>query len=141
MNQSPSSSREDDILLILEELSDVKATLKQASQQMLRIERRVKAALPKSASVNSAARATRVRLNDVSAITVISSLKEMLANGQDIERKLFDYSVKPDLQSIARALGMTNTKLPSKDELVRRIAARLRQGVSVSAGLALSGGR
>jgi hypothetical protein len=139
MNQKSSSSNEEDILLILEELSDVKATLKQAAQQMLRIERRVKAALPKSASPNSTARVARVRLNDASAGAVIESLKEMLANGQDIERKLFDYSVKPDLQSIARALGMTNAKLPPKDDLVRRIAARLRQGVSVSAGLALRG--
>jgi hypothetical protein len=36
---------------------------------------------------------------------------------------------------IAKALGMTNDKLPPKDELVRRISTRIRQSASVTTGI------
>ena len=43
-------------------------------------------------------------------------------------------TVKNELAVLARELGMTNTKLPPKDELVRRISTRLRQKASVASG-------
>ncbi|MBI3702385.1 MAG: hypothetical protein HY244_00695 [Rhizobiales bacterium] len=76
----------------------------------------------------------RLRLDEAAAQQVIASLKERISKGEQIESQLTDYSVKPNLQIIARILGMTNVKLPPKDELVRRISTRLRQSVSVTTG-------
>lgn len=44
-------------------------------------------------------------------------------------------TVKNELAVLARELGLTNTKLPAKDDLVRRIATRIRQGSIVTRGL------
>jgi hypothetical protein len=75
-----------------------------------------------------------MRLDEQSAEQVIAGLKERVAKGEQIEPELKGYLVKPNLQMVARSLGMTNTKLPPKNELVRRIATRIRQSVSVTRG-------
>ena len=128
-----------DILLFAEELADVKELLREASRQLLRIERRVKVAFPGAVSnrsrTRSSASSDRTRLDETAAREVINKLKVGVTKGEQIETKLRDYTVKPELQFIARLLGMTNTKLPPKDELVRRISTRLRQSVSVAAGI------
>jgi|SRR5271163_1659578 len=133
------SEGQGDILLFLEELAGVKELLRESSRQLVRIERRVKAAFP---GVNATQSRTvrpvssgRSRLDEVSALAVIDDLKAKASKGEQIEAKLRDYSVKPELQIIARILGMTNAKLPPKDELVKRISTRLRQSVSVAAGM------
>ncbi len=140
MSGNPSSPNQEDIRSLLEELRAVKEILKDVSRQLLRIERRAKAAIPSGES----ARTDRTRqsgsekrppLDEHSAQQVIESLKERVSKGEQIEMQLRDFSVKPDLHTIARLLGMTNTKLPPKDELVRRISTRLRQSVSVTTGI------
>ncbi len=44
-------------------------------------------------------------------------------------------SVKNELAVLARPLGMTNTRLPPKDDLVQRISTRLRQSAVVARGM------
>jgi hypothetical protein len=73
-------------------------------------------------------------LDEPAARNVIAHLKRQVAKGEQIETELKRYLVKPDLQMVARILGMTNAKLPPKDQLVRQISTRLRQSVSVTAG-------
>jgi hypothetical protein len=131
---------QNDVRLLLEELAEVKELLRESSRQLLRIERRAKAAFPAIAGAStdrSSRSGTRKRshLDDQTAQQVISNLKERVSKGEQIETQLREYSVKPDLQIFAKILGMTNTKLPPKDELVRRISTRLRQSVSVTSGI------
>ena len=57
------------------------------------------------------------------------------AGGEQIESELRRMTVKKELAILARNLGMTNTRLPPKDDLVRRISTRLRQRASVVSGI------
>ncbi|MDE2475538.1 MAG: hypothetical protein KGO48_10865, partial [Alphaproteobacteria bacterium] len=75
------------------------------------------------------------QLTEESAKNLIDGLKGRISKGEQIERELGTYPVKPDLQMVARVLGMTNAKLPPKDELIARISTRLRQSVSLTSGI------
>jgi hypothetical protein len=132
MTNESTKTDEEAILLVSDDIAEVKALLRQASQQLLRIERQLKAALPQRIPVP---KKPRQRIDEQGAGEVINRLKERLLRGEQIEGQLRVFTVKPELQRIARLLGMTNTKLPPKDELIRRISTRLRQGVSVTSGI------
>jgi hypothetical protein len=137
MSNDISTPGHDEIRLLVQELADVKEVLRENSRQLLRIERRVKAAFPAIAVSVRTARSSsgkRTHLDEPAARNVIAHLKQQVAKGEQIETELKRYLVKPDLQMVARILGMTNTKLPPKDQLVRQISTRLRQSVSVTAG-------
>jgi hypothetical protein len=137
MSNNLSTPSQDEIRLLVQELADVKELLRENSRQLQRIERQVKVAFPSAAASVRTARTSsgkRTHLDEPAAQKVIAHLKEQVVKGEQIETELKRYLVKPDLQIVARILGMTNTKLPPKDELVRRISTRLRQSVSVTAG-------
>ena len=131
MSNNPSSPNQNDIRSLLEELGAVKEILRELSRQLLRMERRVRVAIPATAGA-SPNRMKRPHLNEQTARQILEKLKERVSKGEQVEAQLREYSVKPDLQTFAKLLGMTNTKLPPKDELVRRISTRLRQAVSVT---------
>jgi hypothetical protein len=127
---------DDEIRLLVQELANVKESMREASRQLLRIERRIAAAFPGAVTRTSRKSSVRnkPRLDEAKAEELIRILKGKIEKGEQIERELGQYSVKPELQIVARILGLTNVKLPPKDELVRRISTRLRQSVSVSTG-------
>jgi hypothetical protein len=136
MNNDSTKADQEAILLLSDDIAEVKALLREASQQLLRIERRLKAALPQRAPVS---KKPRQQIDEQEAREVINQLKERVLRGEQIESRLRGFSVRPELQRIARVLGMTNTKLPPKDELIRRISTRLRQGVSVTSAISETG--
>ena len=134
MKQREESSLRDkeELELLALEISEAKSILREMSQQMSRIERRVRAALP---STGSARKGPRERLDANSIRTVIIRLTECARSGKQIENELRRMTVKDELALLARELGMTNTKLPPKDDLIRRISTRLRQRASVESGI------
>jgi hypothetical protein len=137
MSNNHSSLDRDEIRLLVKELAEIKGVLQESSRQLLRIERRVTAAFPTTAPSERTGRSAsekRRYLDEQAAHHVIANLKVRASKGEQIETELRGYVVKPDLQFVARILGMTNTKLPPKDELVRLISTRLRQSASVTAG-------
>jgi hypothetical protein len=137
MTNNPSSLDQDEIRLLVKELADVKEVLQENSRQLLRIERQVKAVFSTPAPRNGSRHSTakkRQHLDEPVARRVIDDLKVRASKGEQIEIELRGYLVKPDLQILARILGMTNAKLPPKDELIRRISSRLRQSAAVTAG-------
>ena len=123
------ADNQDELELLVLELSEVKGILRELSQQVLRVERRVKAALP--ASQKPSKSNPRQRLDESAARRTISRLRECARGGEQIESELRNMKVKGELAVMARELGMTNAKLPPKDELIRRISTRLRQSASV----------
>ncbi len=123
------SDNQNELELIMLELAEVKGILRELSQQVLRIERRTRFALPASHKVSKPA--PRDRLNESAARRTINRLRERARCGEQIENDLRNVTVKNELAVMSRELGMTNTKLPPKDDLVRRISTRLRQSVSV----------
>ena len=123
------AGNQDELELMALELSELKGILRELSQQVLRIERRVKAALP--APQKQSKSNPRQRLDESTARRTISRLRERARDGEQIESELRDMTVKNELAVMARELGMTNAKLPPKDDLVRRISTRLRQSASV----------
>ena len=128
------TEQQDELEMLVLKLSEVKEALRELSQQILRIERRAKAALPPSRQPKQASNPRR-HMDGNAARRIIERLTEHAKNGEPIERELRQMSVKGDLCALARELGMTNTKLPPKDELVRRISSRLRQRVAVAVGI------
>lgn len=140
MNNDLSKQMQGDLLFLLEELGEVKGTLRDISQKVLRIERLVRVILPEPQGGKrireKGARARQpAKMDEQTAQRLIGKLKESAAKGEQIEGQLRGHPIKPDLQAIARALGMTNVKLPPKDDLIKRISSRLRQSVSVSMGI------
>ena len=119
-----------DIELLLLEISELRSVLRELSQQVLRIERRIRAVLPQSEIRGRGQPQVRK-----SASSIIRKLTERARDGVEIEKDLRRMTVKNELATLARELGMTNTKLPPKDQLIRRISARIRQKVSVTRGI------
>ena len=115
------------------ELSEVKGVLRELSQQLLRIERRLRTALPPPDKSVQPARGKRI--DEDAARRLIDRLTERAGAGERIESELRRMTVKGELTALARSLGMTNARLPPKDDLVRRISTRLRQGASVAGGI------
>ena len=123
----------EELELLALELSEVKSILRELSQQVLRVERRVRAALPSSQKPPGS---NSLRQLDKSAVSsAISQLTERAKKGEQIEDELRGMTVKNGLAVLARELGMTNTKLPPKDELIRRISTRIRQRAHVVYGI------
>lgn len=125
--------KREDLELLALELSEVKSILRELSQQVLRVERRVKVALPPSQKPTNS---NSLRKLDNSAVSsTINDLTERAKKGEQIENELRGMTVKNGLAVLARELGMTNTKLPPKDELIRRLSTRIRQQASVEYGI------
>lgn len=125
--------KRDDLELLALEVSELKGVMRDVSQQMSRIERRVKAALP--SPVNSERQRPRGPLDSRRARVVIDRLTERARNGERIEDELRNMTLKNGLAVLARALGMTNSKLPPKDDLVRRLSTRIRQRAAIAIDL------
>ena len=123
------ANNQDELELLALELSELKGVLRELSQQVLRIERRVKVALP--AHQRQPESKPRQRLDESAARRTIARLRERAGDGEQIESELMGMTVKNELAVMARELGMTNAKLPPKDALIRRISSRLRQSASV----------
>lgn len=123
----------EELELLALELSEVKSILRELSQQVLRVERRVRAVLPSSQKPPSSNSSKQLDKSAVSS--AISQLTERAKKGEQIEDELRDMTVKNGLAVLARELGMTNTKLPPKDELIRRISTRIRQRAHVVYGI------
>ena len=123
----------EELKLLALELSKVKNILHELSQQMLRIERRVRAALPSSQKPPGSNGPKQLDKSAVSS--TISQLTERAKKGEQIENELRGMTVKNGLAVLARELGMTNTKLPPKDELIRRISTRIRQKARIVYGI------
>ena len=118
--------------LVAQEILDVKNYLRELSRQLIRIERLIKAALPPDEK--RATPTPRQELKRDGACQMIDRLKERAIEGLQIEDELRRMTVKNELVPLARELGLTNAKLPPKDELVGLIATRLRQGAIVARG-------
>lgn len=130
-NTFPDPGEELELLAL--ELSEVKSILRELSQQVLRVERRVRAVLPSSQKPPGSNSPKQLDKSAVSS--AISQLTERAKKGEQIEDELRDMTVKNGLAVLARELGMTNTKLPPKDELIRRISTRIRQRAHVVYGI------
>ena len=127
------AENQDELELLVLELSEIKGSLRELSQQVLRIERRIRAVLPAPEKPSKSKH--RQRLDGSTARYTIGRLTESAKKGEQIESELRNMTVKGELAVMARELGMTNTKLPPKDDLVRRISTRLRQSASVVGGI------
>ena len=123
----------DELELVLLELLEVKSVLRELSQQVLRVERQVRAVLPTTEKSPKSKR--RQHLDKTDVRRTIGRLTERAKEGVQIENELRNMTVKGELAVMARELGMTNTKLPPKDDLIRRISTRLRQSASVVSGI------
>ena len=123
----------DELEFLALEISEFKNVLRELSQQVSRIERRVKAALPPSKRTTKADRSSP--MDETAARHIVDRLTERAKGGEQIESELRSMTVKRELAILARNLGMTNTRLPPKDDLVRQISTRLRQRASVVSGI------
>lgn len=133
MNKGIFTGNQEGLELLALELSEVKAILRELSQQVLRIERRVKLALPPPEKATKSNHYQQ--LDETAAHRIIDRLTERAKEGEQIESELRNMTVKNELTALARVLGMTNTKLPPKDDLIRRISTRLRQSAFVASGI------
>ena len=115
------------------EISDLKIILREVSQQIARIDRRVRVVLPNPSK--PAKKSPPKSLESERAQTIVTRLTDRARAGEQIEDELRRMSVKNELSVLAREFGMTNTKLPPKNELVNRISTRIRQRASVQTGI------
>jgi len=128
-----------DVKRLAAEVAELKGVLRDISQQLRRIERRIDAVLPagersgKFRKTNGAPHAKKhVAISEAAACQLVKELTETLRHNQGIESRLRDMTVKNELTAIARFLGMTNTKLPPKTELIGTIVTRLRQSIMLT---------
>ncbi len=128
-----SSKDREEVELLALEISELRGVLREISQQVLRIERRIRSILPHS-EVGARPRLGTHRERHFDK-NIINHLTERAKEGAQIENELRRMTVKHELAKVARELGMTNTKLPPKDDLIRRIATRIRQRASVADGI------
>lgn len=126
--------QQNDLESLALEISEIKNILRELSQQILRIDRRVRVVLPSPEKFVDK-KSARPRLEAKSACAIVSRLTKHARDGEQIEDELRRMNVKDELSILARELGMTNTKLPPKHDLVRRIATRIRQRASVEIGI------
>lgn len=129
------TGNQDELELLALEISEVKNILRELSQQVLRIDRRVSAVLPRPEKPISPDYRRQQCLNKSTARSTIDKLSERAKDGEQIENVLRRMKVKDGLAVLAKELGMTNTKLPPKDDLIRRISTRIRQRASVASGI------
>ena len=125
------------------EVADLKGVMQDVSQQIRRIERRVDLVLPegkrtkrvqKSANGKSG-RSQESSMSEVDARKTLDRFKQHLCDGKSpatVQSELRNLTMKHGLIPIARVLGMTNTALPPKSELILNIITRLRQSVMLT---------
>jgi len=114
---------------LAKEISDLKHILRDVSEQISRIDRRLTAVLPSPAKPTKKNVRKPPETND--ADSIVNRLTERAIEGEQIENELRRMKVKGELSVLAKTLGMTNTKLPPKHDLVRRISTRIRQRASL----------
>ena len=128
-----STQNRDELEMLALEISELRGILREISLQVLRIERRIRSVLPHS-ELSKTTRVGKSR-DPHFAKGVIVRLTKRAKEGAQIENELRRMTVKRELASLARELGMTNRELPPKDDLIRRIATRIRQKASVAYGI------
>ena len=137
MNDHRYAGNREQLEMLALELSGVKDAMQELSRQLRRIERRANVVLPPP---EKAKKRGCGRIDDKAARELIDRLTENARKGEQIETALRRMTVKNELAVIASTLGMTNAKLPPKDELVQRLAARIRQSAMVRDGFAKAAG-
>ena len=137
MNENGYAGNCEQIERLALELSGVKDAMQELSRQLRRIERRANVVLPPP---EKAKKRGRGRIDDKAARGMIDRLTENARKDERIETALRRMTVKNELAVIASTLGMTNAKLPPKDVLVQRLAARIRQSAMVGDGFAKAAG-
>ena len=133
MNENRYAGNREQLEMLALELSEVKDTLQEMSRQLRRIERRANVVLPPPEKEKKRGRS---RIDEKAVRETIDRLTESARKGERIEAALRRMTVKNELAVIASKLGMTNARLPPKDELVRSLAARIRQSAMVRDGFA-----
>lgn len=120
------------------EVAELRGVLEDLTQQARRIERRIDFVLPEGqrakARKTSAGNSTKKgsTMDETQAHQTIDRLTQCLIDKESIHAELRNMTVKHGLTPIARVLGMTNTALPPKTELVLNIITRLRQSVMLT---------
>ena len=128
----------EELELLAIEISEVRDILRELSQQVLRIERRVQASLPHPAKKQPKV-SGRKKVDETDAWRIIDKLTESANKGEQIEKELRRMTVKGGVAVLANTLGLTNSKQPPKDELIRRVSTRLRQRAAVQNGISGNG--
>ena len=125
------------------EVAGLKGVVQDVSQQIRRIERRIDLVLPekprekgRKTPVNGGRRPAKApTMSEIEARQTIKRLTDKLherGTMESVQAELRSMTVKHGLTPIARELGMTNTALPPKTELVLNIITRLRQSVMLT---------
>lgn len=122
------------------EVAELKGVLQDVSQQVRRIERNIRLMLYEQRgkkTCNSPVSRPNLHskaqtLSESKARETIKRMTKELEVGKSIQAELRNMTMKHELTPIARVLGMTNTALPPKTELVLRIITRLRQTVMLT---------
>jgi hypothetical protein len=144
-NNSFFRSKEEELKKLVQEISDLKSTMKEMSSSLTRIEKHVKRSFgipPKSKAAGPGSRPSQTgaeRKKEEPTITPEEALKlfDKLSEkwmGQDsseIENELQDMIV-PDLKLIAHELGLTFKGKPSKKTLCGGILSRLNERAMLS---------
>lgn len=111
--------------VIAQELAELKDIMREVSSRVRRVERRVESVLAPPAT------AFRARMQQLRTLEethrLIDHLIERAGADEQIEDELGNYSVKGGLAEVARELGLANTRLPPRDDLIPIIATRLRE--------------
>jgi len=134
------SGEPDDIRALRQEIEALREVVQEVARQLLRIERRVRAAIPGAVGRRPKTGTNRPHVIEQTIPKIIEELKSKIQRDEQIDGQLRQYLVKPELEALARNLGIAGAKLPPKDELIRRISARLRQSVLVAAGITNASG-
>lgn len=110
---------------LAQELVDTRNMLDEVSARFRKVERRVKSALPPSSKA-ALEEKPKIRTSG-EARRLIDRLTQDAMFHKPIKHELRNLPVKDGLALIARELGLTNTALPPKAELIIRIATRINQ--------------
>ena len=135
----------EELLRVVEEIAGMKNVVREVSDQLRRMERRVKTALavrpgtagaraavrPPSAVRASSAANGASRMSEEAARAMLEKMTEQTRRGESVEEQLRAMTVKGDLAAIARVLGLTYAKFP-KSELIRMILVKIREDVLLS---------
>jgi len=134
----------EELTKLLNEISDIKSTLKEIGGAVFRIERHVKrsfglttpASTPKSANSKPKPRQTELEKPSISpeeALRLFDKLAEEWGKtgSEEVEKRLSAMSI-PDLKLMAYELGVTFSSKPSRRPLVSGILGRLNERALLS---------
>jgi hypothetical protein len=143
-------SKDEELSKLLSELSEIKATIKDISSALARIERHVKRsfdieATPKSVNPEVQHGERRKGTSEKPSITPQQalglfdelSLNWDQSNPELVERKLQEIAL-PDLKLLAHELGITFSTKPSRKALLSGITGRLNERAMLSRNLNIS---